>query len=246
MDQITLEKRIDSLFKKRIRLVAENSKGQFSSTWMFWGNRNDFYFGSKSLLGSFKVSLHENGNGYVGYHKPFFQARKAEGIEIPVKTALEWVLPIPGPLGAVHVASLLLPSDYCRSEPLSESAKKKTLVFGLEDGCTAEIGVFFSNEEQSTLEAKLVLLGRPIVAVTLENKLKVSIVARSKPFNPSVLPSDEQLRLAKRLLLQRSDEFPDNDNLNAMLWNKPADGEALQVVDVGGVRWNNKPTNVQQ
>jgi hypothetical protein len=173
-------------------------------------------------------------------------SKKAEGIDIPAKTALEWVLPIPGPLGAVHVASLLLPSDYCRSAPLSESAKKKTLVFGLENGCTAEIGVFFSNEEQSTLEAKLLPLGSPIVMITLENKLSVSIVARSKPFNPSVLPSDEQLQLAKTMLLQQSGDIPDNDNLNAMLWNKPADGEALQVIDVGGVRWKNKPKDQQK
>jgi IS5 family transposase len=91
-----LERRLERAFSKKIRLAAENSAGQFSSVWMFWGNKNDFYFGSKSLLSSFKVSLHENGIGYVAYHKSFFLAKRAGGFDLPNKTTLEWKLPVPG------------------------------------------------------------------------------------------------------------------------------------------------------
>ena len=72
LDSVDLEQRLQKAFSKRVRLAAENPAGNFSSVWMFWGNQSDFYFGSKSLLGSFKVSLHENGIGYVAYHKPCF------------------------------------------------------------------------------------------------------------------------------------------------------------------------------
>jgi hypothetical protein len=234
------ERKIDKAFSKRIRLVAENSRAQFSSAWMFWGNNSDFYFGAKSILGALKVSLHENGRGYVAYHKPYFMKMRAEGIAIPAKTALEWALPQPGPLGAVHAASLILPADYCRATSLSDSSRRNTLVLGIEDGCCAEIGVFISNEHPGTLEAKLMDLGKPMFVITLDNKMHVSLVARSRSFDRASLPSDEQTVRARTLLL---DEAPDSDNLNAMLWNDPGDGGTLQVVDVGGVRWRNVPTN---
>ena len=95
MNSDDLERTLERAFSKKIRLAAENSAGQFSSVWMFWGNKNDFYFGSKSLLSSFKVSLHENGIGYVAYHKSFLLAKRAEGFDLP-KTTLEWKLSVPG------------------------------------------------------------------------------------------------------------------------------------------------------
>jgi len=235
------ERRLDRAFSKRIRLVAENPHGQFSSAWMFWGNNNDFYFGAKAISGALKVSLHENGRGYVAYHKPYFVTKRAEGIAIPAKTALEWALPKPGLLGAAHAASLILPADYCRAAPLSDSSRKKTLVLGIEDGCCAEIGIFLSHEQPDTLEAKLAPLGKPMFVITLENKMHISLVARSRPFDRASLPSDEQTARARALLLE-TEGISDNDNLNAMLWNNPGDGGTLQVIDVGGVRWKNNPT----
>ncbi|MFT0879821.1 hypothetical protein VRZ08_24880 [Rhodopseudomonas sp. G2_2311] len=229
-----IEKRIDALFKDRVRLIAENASGGFSSAWMFWGNRNDFYLGSKTLLGSFKVSLHENGRGYIAYQKQYFLKKREEGISIPAKTVFEWELPKPAALGAVHAASLLLPSDYFTGAGPSESARKKTLVFGVEPGCAAEFGIFLSHENMQTLEPKFAKMGHPIVMVTLENKLNVSIVARSRTFNPTVLPTAEMFAKSKSIQLQKEPTH-EQKNLNAMIWNAPKDGEALQVIDVGGL-----------
>ena len=71
--------------------------------------------------------------------------------------------------------------------------------------------------------------------------MHVSRVARSRPFDRASLPSDEQTARARALLLG-TEGIPDNDNLNAMIWNNPGDRGTLQVIDVGGVRWNNCPT----
>src|SRR5690242_18068374 len=138
MDTASLEHRFRQAFSKRIRIAAENRAGRLSSVWMFWSNRNDFYFGAKSLLCSFKVSLHENGIGYVAYHKSYLLDKRAEGIDLPNKTVLEWKLPVPAQQSAVHAASLILPSSYCRSGPLSDKARSKTLVFEVEDNYAAE------------------------------------------------------------------------------------------------------------
>jgi hypothetical protein len=235
------ERSLDKAFSKRIRLVAENPHGQFSSAWMFWGNNSDFYFGAKIISDTVKVSVHENGRGYLAYDKPYFVKKRAEGIAIPAKTVLEWALPKPALAGAVHAASLILPAEYCRAAPLSDSSRKKTLVLGIEDGCCAEIGVFLSHEHPATLEAKLMALGKPMFVVTLKNEMHVSLLARSRPFDRACLPSVEQTAQAQRLLLE-TEGILDNDNLNAMLWTNPGDGGTLQVIDIGGVRWKNHPT----
>ncbi len=170
------ERRLEKAFSDRIRLVAENPHGQFSSAWMFWGNKSDFYFGAKIISDKIKVSLHENGRGYVAYHKPYFEKKRAEGI-VPEKTVLEWSLPEPTLSGAVLAASLILPADYCRAAPLSDRSRKNTLVLGIEDGCCAEIGVFLSREHPATQEAKLMTLGKPMFSITLENKTHVLLLA---------------------------------------------------------------------
>ncbi len=232
------EQRLDRAFSKRIRIAAENQRGQFSSHWMFWGNKSDFYFGAKELSGEFKVSLHENGRGYVAYDKQFFQRKRDEGVAVPAKTLVEWVLPKPSPQGAVHAASLLLPADYFHGAPLGDSARKNTLMLGIEDGCCAEVGVFLSHEDRATLETKLETIGKPMFEVTLENGVRVSLVSRSRPFDRTSLPSTEQVSKSVTL---RFEAVPDNDDLNAILWNKPVDGGALQCIDIGGVGWRNHP-----
>jgi hypothetical protein len=240
VDSDILEHRLQQAFSKRIRLAAENSAGRLSSVWMFWSNRNDFYFGAKSLSDSFKVSLHENGIGYVAYHKSYLLEKRAQGIDLPNKTVLEWKLPVPAHQGAVHAASVILPSNYCRSGPLSDKDRSKTLVFEVEDNCATEIGVFLSKETHETLEAKFLPIGHPIFMINLENGLRVSIVARSREFDPAVLPSNAQVQSAKSTSLVRPDQPAEHADLNAMLWNDPGDGGALQVIDIGGVRVTDK------
>jgi len=233
MDTNEREKQLDRAFAKRIRLVAENSRGQLSSTWMFWGNRNDYYFGSKGLLGKFKISLHENGVGYLAFDKPFYLQKKAAGADVPSKTLFEWKYPMPNDLGAVHVASLFLPSEHYRCPPLSERDDQKTAVLGVPDGRAAEVRLFISNESPDTLEDKLLKVGIPMFVTDLENGLFVSIVARPSLFDPSVLPTQEKLNLGKKVFFEEPEA--DSDNYNAMFWNKPGDSGTLTVIEIGGV-----------
>ena len=93
------ERRLEKAFSDRIRLVAENPHGQFSSAWMFWGNKSDFYFGAKIISDKIKVSLHENGRGYVAYHKPYFEKKRAEGI-VPGKSGTRMVAARTYPFGS--------------------------------------------------------------------------------------------------------------------------------------------------
>jgi hypothetical protein len=76
--------------------------------------------------------------------------------------------------------------------------------------------------------------------INLENGLRVSIVARSREFDPTVLPSNAQVQSAKSTSLVRPDQLAEHADLNAMIWNDPGDGGALQIIDIGGVRVTDK------
>lgn len=242
MTKEELERRLDQAFAKRIRIVAENSRGKFSSSWIFWGRKNDFYFGAKSISGAIKVSLHENGHGYVGYDKGYLARKREEGIVIPAKTAREWALPVPGERGAVLAASLILPADYCYGDPLSDQARKNTLVLSIEDGSQLEVGVFLSREHPKSLESKLGKVGTPIFAITLDNSVHISLVFRSRQFDRAVLPSEEQTARARAQMLTTQPMPENSEVLNAIFWDAPEDGGALRVTDVGGVRWRKRGT----
>lgn len=227
---------LDRHFRKRIRIVAENPQGKYSSTWMLWGNNDDFYFGSKTLLESFKVSLHKNGRGYVAYEKRYYKEDKIVGTSFPSRTLTEWALPKPEIAGAVQLAVIRLPADFCTGEATPDVRKKKALVLGVEKGCAAENGVFASVQEMQSLEEGFQRIGRPLFAVKLENGITVSIVVRSAAFDPSVLPTSEQLNTSKKVEITEYKSLEHRENLNMLIWNKPGDGEALQVIDVGGLK----------
>jgi hypothetical protein len=143
--------------------------------------------------------------------------------------------------GSGTCCDLDVASGLCRAPPLSDRSRKNTFVLGVEDGSCAQIGVFLSLEHPNTLGAMLAVIGSPMFAITLDNKMHVSLVARSQPFDRASLPSDELLALGRSLPL-RTEGTPDHDNLNAMIWNAPEDGGTLEVIDVGGVRSRRRAT----
>lgn len=228
---------LDRNFRKRIRLVAQSeSNSKYSSIWIFWGHANSFYFGAKSAAGAFKVSLHDDGFGYVAFVKEFFEEFLAKEAEIPSRTLHKWKLPVPPVDGAVQLAVVRLPADFCTHEVSADISKLKALVLGIEKGSALEIGLFASVGSSEQIEKKFVKIGHPLFAVTLENNLTISIVVRSAPFNPSVVPTSEGLSKAKKTELKKFDEVKNRHNLNMVAWNGPNDGEVLQVVDIGGVK----------
>jgi hypothetical protein len=142
-----LKTKLDRAFKKRIRIAVENERQEHSSSWIFWGNKNDFYFGAKSTAAAIKVSLHANGIGYVGYDNKYFNDRRNKGFELPQKSVTEWKMPQPNAKGAVQVASLFLPADYCNKLVNPENRLKSTLVFQVAPQHAAEIMIFRSQEK---------------------------------------------------------------------------------------------------
>lgn len=60
-----------------IRWAVGTPEGRRSSAWRLWGDpKGDTYLAMRSLAGQFKVSIHRDGQCYVGYHGKFLQAAK--------------------------------------------------------------------------------------------------------------------------------------------------------------------------
>jgi hypothetical protein len=227
---------LEKNFRKRVRIAAQNAEGKYSSTWIFWGNRADFYLGAKSLSGSIKVSLHANGRGYVAFDKAFMESQTQRGVNIPKRTVTEWKLPTVNQVGAAQFVVVKLPADFCTGDATPSILEKKVLVLGVEEGRAAEIGIFGSYELGASLEERLSRIGHPLFNVRLENNLAISIVVRSGPFDPKVLPSNEQFERSKRMEFSSLGEVRQRVNLNAVLWNDPSDEGVLQLVDIGGLK----------
>lgn len=50
-----------------IRFCAGSQKKQYSSVWPLWAHRNDVYLGTRTILGVFKLSLHESGQWITAF-----------------------------------------------------------------------------------------------------------------------------------------------------------------------------------
>jgi hypothetical protein len=93
-------------------------------------------------------------------------------------------------LGSVHAASLLLPATIvAQVHSMTDRA-------GILQSLASK-----SREGPETLEATFSSAGLPTFAITLDNKVHVSLVARSRRFDPSCFPTPEQAARAGYLRL---------------------------------------------
>ncbi len=164
---------------------------------------------------------------------------KQQGLDVPGNRAfVEWYRKPAPENGAVHVVSLVFPTDYLRLPP-PESTYKKPMLFvdAAPPGKAVEFGFFFSREPQVTAEPKFIQIGVPLVHASLDNGETVWVVARETEFDRAIIPSEDRwsrnLRVAdKKAFL---DEGVELRNLTSMFWNTPKDGEILWVMEMSGV-----------
>jgi hypothetical protein len=237
MDRAEAEAATARVFRKLIRIVGQNEAGQYSSMWSFKAGNDGFYFSSRSLLNVFKVSLHANNHtGYLAFDRTFFYQQGAEGALIrPSRTVHEWRLPEPGNSGAIQAASIKLPADWMRAPEHEYVRQLKAVVFGIEPSRALEIGVFLSKESQTSLEDKFVRIGMPLVHLSIDGWCDLSVVVRSADFDESILAKNARVNSRQLIPFVKIEAAETVPNLNMVLFNGPKDGEALQIVDVGGV-----------
>jgi hypothetical protein len=227
------------LNRTNFRFAVGSDEVGYSSPWTAFGTGNEYYIGARRAMGSSKISLHQSGIGRVALTEKHFNALRGDGlIQPPGRALVKWKRSPTPDIGAVHVASIIFPTEFLKLPEPQATQKKPLIIFGaapLEKA--VEIGFFYSREDPATLEPKLLQIGRPIVCTTLDNGEMITVVAREADFDRAVLPSQDKLDKSPGNILSKHVHAIESEmtNLTGMFWNAPGDGKTLMLIEVGGI-----------
>lgn len=148
----------------------------------------------------------------------------------------EWELPRSNTGEAIQIASLTVPSQFMAREAHPYVSQKKVIVFGIGPNCALQILIFLSNSGEDIPVRLFLEIGQPVFETNIDNWFKVSVVARSVTFDPSILPRMDQInRSPFQQLLPAEALASQSSPSNMLLWNEPKDRAALEIIDVGGI-----------
>ena len=152
-------------FRKRVRFAVRSPDERYSAAWVTTDTKSGFYIGARSVMGTFKISLHTSGKCRLALEKTYFDFAVDRGL-IPAEEDRAWVKwwrsPTPS-VGAVLVVGLVFPTDFLHLDaPTATAEKPFVFLQAAPQGKAVEIGFFYSREPVNTLEPKLLEFGIPL------------------------------------------------------------------------------------
>ena len=80
-------------------------------------------------------------------------------------------------------------------------------------------------------------VGEPLISTKLDDGTTVTLVSRLIAFDPSVLPTAEQLQEAPGRVYAKEATKPEYEKtgLTGHFWNQPDDGKSLMMYELGGM-----------
>jgi hypothetical protein len=245
-EQETFEQFTDRINRANFRFAVGHPSRGFSTVWTAFGNRDDYYIGSRSFMGSQKVSLHTSGICRVALTSRQYDMLAEQGLPQPAdRAATKWQRPRTPRTGAAHVASIIFPTDYLRIMDEPKGTRKKPLFIfePAPPGQAIEFGIFYSREDEAAMEERYRQIGQAIVHTTLEGGEQVTVVARISSFDQAWLPLPAQMNTTRGNIISRAvlDTSGDLPNLTATLWNESGDGGTLKLVEIGGASLKRNP-----
>jgi hypothetical protein len=226
--------------KEPFRFVVGTHGGSHSAVWNIVADKkNDYYIGNRGFFRLTKISLHQSRICKVALTNEHVNGLKEQGLDAPDdKASVTWRR-VPAPVeDAVHVVSLIFPTDYLRL-PAPE-LPPGDLVLSIEAAPlrkAIEVGFFFSREADVPVKPKFLQIGMPLVLTRLLNGETVWVVAREAEFDRMSIPSEE--RWAGNVRFHDRAAFLEpgavETDLITTFWNSPKDGECLRVIEIGGV-----------
>lgn len=236
---------LERFSRTNLRFAVCGPKGH-SSSWTAFGHGNDYYIGARGLMGSQKISLHASGICRVAMTDQFYSSLPAKGLVQPLdRVSVKWTRPETPIVGAVHVASIVFPSDFLVQAKRPEGTYRKPLIiFGdVPPGKAFEFGFFYSREGIDDLRDRFLSVGKPLCSSKLADGTTVSLVSRVIDFDRSALPPPVQLTAAPGHILPKEAADPhfEQKGLTAHFWNQPEDGKALMMYEIGGISLRRNP-----
>ena len=177
------------------RFVVGTHGGSHSAVWNILADKkSNYYIGNRSFFRLRKISLHQSYICKVALTNEHVTGLKEQGLDAPDdKASVTWRR-VPAPAeGAVHVVSLIFPTDYLRlTLPDLVPGKPVLPVEAAPPGKAIEFGFFFSREADVSAKPKFLQIGTPLVLTHLLNGETVWVVAREIEFDRADIPSEER------------------------------------------------------
>jgi hypothetical protein len=192
------EKQIASKF----RFAVEAEGGRSSRAWRIWSKKDDIYLASAGIGGKLKFSLHSKGYCQLAMTSEHFKSLPPTvQAKIPNRVLEHWQRPATPKRGAIHVFSLLFPTDFFTGPKLTGSpGKLLTLFSAAPAGHALEFGLFYSLEDPKLLSERLAKVGTPLLSVSLPGGEHVSIVVRNQKFDGKPLREERRISSGVRPL----------------------------------------------
>lgn len=215
--------------------VADEDDRPRSSLWRAFSHKDDVYLAPRNIAGALKLSVHRDGNCQYGTTAPYFRKAKERGIE-EFPSLTRWRRPSTPEVGAVHLASILFPTDFLRSTTIAKPTKLKVALPLAPPGHAIEVMLLYANVEPSVAEN--LLRNRGIAAFGFMTLLcgEIAILAaRQVPFEAEFIPDLKSIAGQMRPLLGAPALDEKMSGLHAVLMHKkPADGDVIHLTEING------------
>ena len=232
--------------RKSAKLRFGIGAGDFrlSSIWLIAANKYDLYASVRTIMGSFKLSIH-GAEGYRRCHialtKDYWKsAAQRISPRMDSKDLAVWNMPLIPGTGATEVVSIWFPRNYHlkQAKLVADNTKKSILLFPpAPPEAAVRIRLLESLESPSTLLPKIQDLGRPVGNFELDDGRNFVVVFSTESF-------DSEQNLALILKGQGKGTIFDEDkvpkigetirDLAAVTWTEPQDGKAIDLAEIHG------------
>jgi hypothetical protein len=225
------------LKEKLLRFAVGSRATGYSSIWSAWSYQNDFYLGVCATLGDMKVSLHES--LICNYGMTERSATLLDPSGQRDRAIVKWRRR-PAPSKRAHlVASICFPTACLRLPIPEQSTRKPVRLFkAAPAGRARQVDILFSREDETALEMAFRQdVGDPFCHWGQPNGDTVWLLTREAEFDAPVIPEASEISRRMRVLDPRAVPGPGEqlDNLNAVLWDTPRDGDPPQLIEIGGI-----------
>lgn len=224
----------------KIRFAVGVDDGPRSAWWFVrTEQKGDVYVGAQSLGGYMKLSLHRDRWCQLGFTSKQIGLMEEARLPLPQRHYLfRWQRPESPRHGAIHVLSLLVPTNMLnRAPPPSPASRPKFLFAPAPEGHALEFGLFYSWESAEVLERKLGRIGVPMIFNTFDSGETVHFVGRRVPFDSSGLHDQNWTKAQLQPLSDLAVGLQPGTSLtncSAIFINQPSADGSIRLIDASG------------
>ena len=232
----------------KIRFAVGTDDGPRSAWWFVQiEDTGDVYVSVRSLGGHLKLSLHRIDQNpaldrfcQLGFTNKQIDTMTKAGLPPPTpKYMFRWQRPPSPRRGALHVASIIIPTDLLnRDPPPIPSRHPKFLFASAPAGHALEFLLFYSLEPVSALEERFQRIGTPMVYNRFENGETVHFIGRHVSFDTGAFLAQDWTKAAPKPLSRAMSELEPGASLSgltAFIANDPLVDGHIRLIEASNI-----------